>query len=66
MPSVSCGGGGGFSTLAVDPEPERGTMSDKPEITALQVWILQAQREILLKGSAAGGEPVPRSDPQTA
>jgi|RhiMetStandDraft_4_1073278.scaffolds.fasta_scaffold5270004_1 hypothetical protein len=24
-------------------------MSDKPELTGLQLWILQAQREILLK-----------------
>jgi len=40
-------------------------MSEKPEVTPLQVWILRAQREILLKGSVAGGEPVPRSDPQT-
>jgi hypothetical protein len=39
-------------------------MSDKPEVTPLQVWILRAQREILLKGSVAG-EPVPRSDQQT-
>ena len=32
-------------------------MSDKPEITALQVWILRAQREILLKGNFGCGEP---------
>jgi hypothetical protein len=25
-------------------------MSDKPELTGLQLWILRAQREILLKG----------------
>ena len=25
-------------------------MSDKPELSGLQLWILRAQREILLKG----------------
>jgi hypothetical protein len=25
-------------------------MSDKPELTGVQLWILRAQREILLKG----------------
>ena len=35
-------------------------MSDKPELTALQLWILRAQREILLKGNAGCEEPASR------
>ena len=36
-------------------------MSDNPELTALQIWILRAQREILLKGSFTRSEaPEPR------
>jgi hypothetical protein len=27
-------------------------MSEQPELTALQLWILRAQREILMKGEA--------------
>ena len=38
-------------------------MSDKPEMTAVQMWILQAQREILRKGSASSEPPpIPESE----
>ncbi len=40
--------------------------SDKPEITALQTWILRAQREILLKDAASCGEPAPKPALRTA
>jgi hypothetical protein len=35
-------------------------MSDEPELTALQLWILRAQREILLKGNVGRDEPASR------
>jgi len=41
-------------------------MSDKPEMTALQIWILQAQREILLKGSSTGVEASRSPESQAA
>jgi hypothetical protein len=39
-------------------------MSDKPELTGLQLWILRAQREILLKGDL--GRESHGSKPETA
>jgi len=37
-------------------------MSDKPELTAVQMWILQAQREILRKDSVPSeAPPAPQS-----
>jgi hypothetical protein len=41
-------------------------MSDKPEMTALQIWILRAQREILLKGSSTCSEASPSAESQAA
>jgi len=41
-------------------------MSDKPEMTALQIWILQAQREILLKGGVTGAEASRSPESQAA
>jgi hypothetical protein len=41
-------------------------MSDKPEMTALQIWILQAQREILLKGSCTCAEASRSPESQAA
>ncbi|HTK40079.1 MAG TPA: hypothetical protein VL287_00715 [Gemmatimonadales bacterium] len=41
-------------------------MSDNPELTALQIWILRAQREILLKGSVTRSEAPPSPDSQAA
>ncbi len=41
-------------------------MSDKPEITALQMWILRAQREILRKDGVSCGEPAPKPALPTA
>jgi hypothetical protein len=38
-------------------------MSDKPELTGLQLWILRAQREILLKGDL--GREIHGSQPHT-
>lgn len=35
-------------------------MSDEPELTALQLWILRAQREILLKGNVGREDPASR------
>jgi hypothetical protein len=40
-------------------------MSDKPELTALQLWILRAQREILLKGSVRHEGPAREPEPST-
>ena len=41
-------------------------MSDKPEMTALQLWILRAQREILLKGDLGRETPENRMEPPAA
>jgi len=41
-------------------------MSDNPELTALQIWILRAQREILLKGSFSRIGAPPSPDSQAA
>jgi hypothetical protein len=41
-------------------------MSDKPKMTALQIWILQAQREILLKGSFTCAETSRSPESQAA
>jgi hypothetical protein len=38
-------------------------MSDKPELTALQLWILRAQREILLKGDLGREAAENRTEP---
>lgn len=37
-------------------------MSDKPELTALQLWILRAQREILMKGDLGRQAPESRTE----